>query len=152
MDMYFALAVNIHFITNSMQTAQTSAAQCFKDASCNREELSLPEDGHGTNYWQGGERKAQKCPERNRRYCMATARELLLGTSIYWMVKVWMDTELAPTEVKLGLYWSLLWYYCPLKLLNYDCDTRLLNPLADSFTKMFIVYFLKAFAQIGMGA
>lgn len=151
MDMYFALAVNIHFITNSMQTAQTSAAQCFKDASCNWEELYLPEDGQGTNYWQGGERKAQKCPERNPRYCMATARELLLGNSIYWMVRVWMDSELAPTEVKLGLYWSLLWYYCPLKLLNYDCDTCLLNPLTDSLTKMFIVYFLKAFAQIGMG-
>lgn len=64
MDTYFALAVNIHFITNSMQTAQTSAAQCFKDALCNWEELSLPEDGQGTNYWQGGKRKAQKCPEK----------------------------------------------------------------------------------------
>lgn len=35
MDMYFALAVNIHFIMTSMETAQTSAAQCFEDASCN---------------------------------------------------------------------------------------------------------------------
>lgn len=62
-----------------------------------------------------------------------------------------MDTELAPIEVKLGLYWSLLWYYCLLKFLNYDRDTCLLNPLTDSLTEMFIVCFLEAFAQIGMG-
>jgi len=64
-------------------------------------------------------------------------RDLQLGTGICWLMRVEVVMKLAPTELKSGQYRSL--------------HTHSLNPLTVSLTKLFILNFIEAFAQIETG-